>query len=115
MLLILALMPSFASAETKVVNIVLANNPLSQALADLAKANYKKDGVEINIAILPENDMREKLTTTEASSGGNAYDMFYIGPYEAQTWARNDWLEGPHPLLRRDDRRAEEVVRLRRT
>ena len=82
MLMILALMPTFASAETKVVNIVLANNPLSQALADLAKENYKKDGVEINIAILPENDMREKLTT-EASSGGNSYDMFYIGPYEA--------------------------------
>lgn len=98
MLMILALMPTFASAETKVVNIVLANNPLSQALADLAKENYKKDGVEINIAILPENDMREKLTT-EASSGGNAYDMFYIGPYEAQTWARNGWLEDLTPYF----------------
>ena len=98
LLMILVLVPSFASAETKVVNVVLANNPLSQALADLAKENYKKDGVEINIAILPENDMREKLTT-EASSGGNAYDMFYIGPYEAQTWARNGWLEDLTPYF----------------
>jgi putative cell wall-binding protein len=54
LLMVLVLMPSFASAETKVVNIVLANNPLSQALADLAKENYKAYGVEINIAIRPK-------------------------------------------------------------
>jgi sorbitol/mannitol transport system substrate-binding protein len=57
---------------------VLANNPLSQALADLAKEYYKKDGVEINIAILPENDMREKLTT-EASSGATRMTCSTLG------------------------------------
>ena len=37
----------------------------------------------VNIAVLPENDLRQKLTT-EASTGGTTYDMFFFGPYEAQ-------------------------------
>jgi len=80
------------------INIALANNPISQALAKLAQANYKADGVTVNIAVLPENDLRQKLTT-EASTGGNTYDMFYIGPYEASTWAKNGWLENLEPYF----------------
>ncbi len=98
-LMVITLMPAFAQAQSKVVvNIALANNPLSQGLAELAKEHYKSETAEINIAILPENDLREKLTT-EASSGGNAYDMFYIGPYEAQNWAKNGWLENLEPFF----------------
>ncbi|MDR1059339.1 MAG: sugar ABC transporter substrate-binding protein [Treponema sp.] len=80
------------------VNIALANNPLSQALSRIAQSDYKPQGVTVNISVLPENDLRQRLTT-EASTGGTTYDIFYIGPYEAQTWARNGWLENLEPYF----------------
>jgi len=80
------------------INIALANNPLSQALERIARTEYSADGVTVNIAVLPENDLRQRLTT-EASTGGTTYDMFYIGPYEANTWARNGWLENLEPYF----------------
>lgn len=81
------------------INIALANNPISQALEKIARENYKAPGVVVNIAVLPENDLRQKLTT-EASTGGTTYDMFYIGPYEANNWARNGWLENLEPYFK---------------
>lgn len=85
-------------AEVVTVNIALANNPLSQALARIAREHYSAEGVVVNISVLPENDLRQRLTT-EASTGGTTYDMFYFGPYEAQTWARNGWLENLEPYF----------------
>jgi len=85
-------------AAPVVVNIALANNPISQALAKIAKEKYKAEGVEVKIAVLPENDLRQKLTTL-ASTGGTTYDIFYIGPYEAATWAKNGWLENLEPYF----------------
>ncbi len=81
------------------INIALANNPISQALAKFAADYYKAPGVTVNIAVLPENDLRQKLTT-EASMGGTTYDMFYFGPYEASNWARNGWLEDLEPYFK---------------
>ena len=66
------------------INIALANNPISQAMAKLVQSEYRAEGVVVNVSVLPENDLRQRLTT-EASTGGTTYDIFYIGPYEAQT------------------------------
>jgi sorbitol/mannitol transport system substrate-binding protein len=87
-----------AFAEDVTINIALANNPLSQALAQIAQEKYAAEGVTLNISVLPENDLRQKLTT-EASTGGTTYDMFYIGPYEAANWARYGWLENLEPYF----------------
>ncbi|MDC7246556.1 MAG: sugar ABC transporter substrate-binding protein [Sphaerochaetaceae bacterium] len=88
------------------VNIALANNPISQAMSRLVQEEYKAENVTINVSVLPENDLRQRLTT-EASTGGTTYDIFYIGPYEAQTWAKNGWLENLEPYF--DDLTAEEI------
>jgi sorbitol/mannitol transport system substrate-binding protein len=80
------------------INIALANNPISQAMERIAREKYSAEGVTVNIAVLPENDLRQRLTT-EASTGGTTYDMFYIGPYEAANWARFGWLENLEPYF----------------
>lgn len=98
---------AFASGKTEAttgagpvsVNIALPNNPISQALSKIAAEKYQAQGVTVNIAVLPENDLRQKLTT-EASTGGTTYDIFVIGPYEAQTWAKNGWLENMEPYFK---------------
>jgi sorbitol/mannitol transport system substrate-binding protein len=106
MLLVLGI-PVFASGSGQqassgpvTVNIALANNYISQQLARIAPVEYKAEGVTINLSVLPENDLRQRLTT-EASTGGTTYDIFYIGPYEAQTWAKNGWLENLEPYFDR--------------
>ena len=88
-----------AQAFAEEINIALANNPLSQALEKIAREKYSAEGVTVNIAVLPENDLRQKLTT-EASTGGTTYDMFYIGPYEASNWARFGWLDNLEPYFK---------------
>lgn len=85
-------------AEDVTINIALANNPISQALEKIAREKYSAPGVTLNISVLPENDLRQKQTT-EASTGGTTYDMFYIGPYEAANWAKFGWLENLEPYF----------------
>ncbi len=97
-LLLLLTIGTQVFAEDVTINIALANNPISQALEKIAREKYAVPGVTLNIAVLPENDLRQRLTT-EASTGGTTYDMFYIGPYEANTWARNGWLENLEPYF----------------
>lgn len=81
------------------INIALPNNPISNALANLADSEYTPPpGVNIEISVLPENDLRQRLTT-EASTGGTTYHMFTFGPYEALNWARFGWLENLEPLF----------------
>jgi sorbitol/mannitol transport system substrate-binding protein len=43
--------------------------------------------------ILPENELRDKVTQDVATEGGQ-YDVVTIGAYEAPIWAKNSWLEG---------------------
>jgi sorbitol/mannitol transport system substrate-binding protein len=97
LLAVLLVTPAFAAAPVT-VNIALANNPLSQALAKLATENFKAEGIAVNISVLPENDLRQRVTT-EASTGGTTYDIYYVGPYEAQTWAKNGWIENLEPYF----------------
>jgi sorbitol/mannitol transport system substrate-binding protein len=89
---------SQGAASDVTINVAFANNPISQALEKIAKEHYKPEGVTVNIAVIPENDLRQKQTT-EASTGGTTYDMFYIGPYEGYNWARNGWLENLEPYF----------------
>lgn len=91
------------TTESVTINVALANNPISQALAKITKDNYKADGVTVNVSVLPENDLRQKQTT-EASTGGTTYDMYYIGPYEASYWSKNGWLEDLEPYFQKMDK-----------
>lgn len=80
------------------ISLALPNNPISQGLADLAEEYYDEEGVEVDISVLPENDLRSRLET-EASTDGTTYDMFVIGPYEALNWANFGWLENLEPYF----------------
>ncbi len=101
-LLLLVGMPVFAGGaaeeEEITISVALPNNPISQGLADLAGRHYEAEGVTVDIAVLPEGDLRSRLLT-EASTGGTTYDMFVFGPYEALNWANFGWLENLEPFF----------------
>jgi sorbitol/mannitol transport system substrate-binding protein len=84
------------------VNIAVADNPISRALAQITQAEFSKSslaaGIKVYVTVLEENYLRQRLTA-EAESGGTDYDIYYIGPYEAQTWAQNGWIENLSPYF----------------
>ena len=87
-----------SSGDEITVSIATLNNPIVSNLVDLAGEYYKEEGVKIDFAVLPENDLREKATL-EASSGGTTYDVYFTGPYEANFWITYGWAENLQPYI----------------
>ena len=56
-------------AKDVTINIALANNPISQAMERITREKYSAPGVTVNIAVLPENDLRQKQTPKRRPEG----------------------------------------------
>ena len=70
----------------------MVGNPQMEDLAKLTADNFTKEtGITVKFTILPENELRDKVTQDVATQGGQ-YDVATIGAYEAPIWAKNDWL-----------------------
>ena len=90
-------MPAAAEEEIT-VSIATLNNPICSKLVELTDKYYEAEGVKIDFAVLPENDLREKATL-EASTGGTTYDAYFTGPYEANFWITYGWAENLQPYI----------------
>lgn len=74
------------------VNVLMVNNPQMLDLQKLTADHFTKDtGIAVNYTVLPENDVRAKIST-EFSSQAGQYDVASLGPYEIPTYAKNGWL-----------------------
>jgi sorbitol/mannitol transport system substrate-binding protein len=51
----------------------------------------KQTGIKVNFTILPENELRDKVTQ-DIATGAGQYDVVTIGAYEVPIWAKNGWL-----------------------
>ena len=87
-----------SSGDEIVVSVATLNNPIVSNLVKLADKYYEAEGVKIDFAVLPENDLREKATL-EASTGGTTYDVYFTGPYEANFWITYGWAENLQPYI----------------
>ena len=80
-----------ALADTK-ITIATVNNPdmivMQKLSAEYEKAN---PGIKLDWVVLPENDLRQKVTTDIATKAG-AYDILTIGTYEVPIWGKLGWL-----------------------
>lgn len=83
---------STAGTETKTVNVLMVNNPQMVDLQKLTADNFtKQTGIKVVYTVLPENDVRAKIST-EFSSQAGQYDVATISNYEVPTYAKNGWL-----------------------
>lgn len=82
---------SAALAQTT-ITIATVNNPdmitMQKLTPEFEKAN---PGIRLNWVVLPENELRQKVTTDIATNAGS-YDVLTIGTYEAPIWGKNGWL-----------------------
>jgi sorbitol/mannitol transport system substrate-binding protein len=67
-------------------------NPQMQDIEKLS-AEFAKDhpDVDVKFVILPENELRDRVTQDIATQAGQ-YDVVTIGTYEVPIWAKNGWL-----------------------
>ncbi|WP_433893319.1 ABC transporter substrate-binding protein [Streptomyces sp. CA-111067] len=74
------------------LNVLMVNNPQMVDLQKLTAANFTKStGIKVNFTVLPEDDVRDKITQDFSSQAGQ-YDVATISNYEAPIFAKNNWL-----------------------
>jgi sorbitol/mannitol transport system substrate-binding protein len=70
----------------------MVGNPQMEDIAKLTKSTFTKDtGIKVNFTVLPENELRDKVTQDIATKAGQ-YDVATIGAYEVPIWYKNGWL-----------------------
>ncbi len=81
-----------SGSSAKEVNVLMVNNPQMVDLQKLTADNFtKQTGIKVNYTVLPENDVRAKISQ-EFSSQAGQYDVASISNYEVPTFAKNGWL-----------------------
>ena len=82
---IAALLVATASARStaKTISVAIVANGQMQDIASLTPSLFTaKTGIKVKYTILDEGKLRE-VTTRDVGSGGKAFDVVMIGPYEA--------------------------------
>jgi len=78
--------------DSKTITVLMVGNPQMEDIQKLTPDYFTKDtGITVKFTILPENELRDKVTQDVATQGGQ-YDVVTIGAYEAPIWAKNGWL-----------------------
>ncbi|MFG1665402.1 ABC transporter substrate-binding protein [Streptomyces sp. Y7] len=78
--------------DGKSINVLMVGNPQMEDIAKLTKDTFTKDtGIKVNFTVLPENELRDKVTQDVATQAGQ-YDVATIGAYEVPIWEKNGWL-----------------------
>lgn len=74
------------------VNVLMVNNPQMVDLQKLTDANFTKaTGIKVNYTVLPENDVRDKISQ-EFSAQAGQYDVASLSNFEIPIYAKNGWV-----------------------
>jgi sorbitol/mannitol transport system substrate-binding protein len=81
-----------SSGDTNTINVLMVNNPQMADIQKLTADNFtKQTGIKVNYTVLPENDVRDKISQDFSSQAGQ-YDVATISNYEVPFYAKNGWL-----------------------
>jgi len=74
------------------INVLMVNNPQMVDLQKLTAQNFTaKTGITVNYTVLPENDVRDKISQ-EFSSQAGQYDVASVSNFEIPIYARSKWI-----------------------
>jgi len=81
-----------AGGGGKSINVLMVANPQMTDIQKITKDTFTKDtGITVNYTVLPENELRDKVTQDVATKAGQ-YDVATVGMYEVPIWAKLGWL-----------------------
>lgn len=74
------------------ISVLMVNNPQMEDLQRLTADNFTREtGIRVNYTVLPENDVRAKISQ-EFSSQAGQYDVATLSNYEIPFYSANGWL-----------------------
>ncbi|MET8806208.1 sugar ABC transporter substrate-binding protein [Streptomyces sp. NPDC004546] len=91
------------------INVLMVNNPQMTELQKLAPRFTKETGIKVNFTVLPENDVRDKISQDFANQAGQ-YDVATLSNYEIPIYARNGWLHEMSSYVAKDPSYDEQDV-----
>jgi sorbitol/mannitol transport system substrate-binding protein len=81
-----------SAGDPNSINVLMVNNPQMEDLQRLTADNFTKEtGIRVNYTVLPENDVRAKISQ-EFSSQAGQYDVASLSNYEIPFYSANGWL-----------------------
>ncbi|MBX6721797.1 MAG: sugar ABC transporter substrate-binding protein [Dactylosporangium sp.] len=81
-----------SSDEGKTITVAVVNNPDMIRMEKLTPSFTKTSGIKVKYVTLPDQDLRQKVTTAAATKSG-LYDVAMISPGEVQSgYASNGWI-----------------------
>ena len=84
---------SSGGSDDQTITALMVGNPQMEDIQKLTADNFtKQTGIKVKFTILPENELRDKVTQDVANQGGQ-YDVATVGAYEVPIWAKNGWLQ----------------------
>jgi sorbitol/mannitol transport system substrate-binding protein len=90
-----------SGGDTTITVAAVANPQIDDLQALLPEFEDAHPGVKVKISILPETQLKDRVTQDIAAKGGQ-YDVVMLGPDQTQVWAQNKWLEDLSPYVNDD-------------
>lgn len=82
------------------LTVATVNNPDMVLMEQLSDDFTRDTGIGLDFVILPENELRQKVTE-DVGLGSGKYDVVTIGTYDTPIWGRNKWLASLEPFFER--------------
>ncbi len=73
------------------LTIATVNNPDMKVMEELSPMFTEETGINLEWVVLPENELRAKVTT-DVATGAASFDVVTVGTYEVPIWGANGWL-----------------------
>jgi sorbitol/mannitol transport system substrate-binding protein len=86
------------AADATTITIATVNNPQMVDMQHLTPEFTKRYGINVKYVTLPENTLRQKVTS-DVATGGGQFDLATVGTYEVPIWAKNKWIVDLQPYF----------------
>lgn len=81
------------------INVLMVNDPQMVDLQRLTAEHFTAEtGIEVNFTVLPENDVRDKISQEFTSQAGQ-YDVASLSNFEIPIYARAGWVAPLDPFI----------------
>jgi len=87
-----------AHSTAQTLTIATVNNPDMVVMESLTSAFTKQYGIKVKYVTLPENTLRQKVTS-DVATGGGQFDIATVGTYDVPIWAKNKWIVNLQPYF----------------
>lgn len=90
------------SEDPNTISVLMVNNPQMEDLQKLTMDHFTaQTGIHVNYTVLPENDVRDKISQ-EFSSQAGQYDVATVSNFEIPIYAKAKWLAPMDPFIAAD-------------